>query len=220
MKKIFLTGLFLVLISGSLGALPAEPAGAGNQDLRAVLDRLEENMRHIDNMKTQFVETKKMSLFERDIKLTGSVAMEKPGRFAWRTDSPVRYALVVDQDKISQWDEDSGRVQTVRASASPVMKIVIEQMRTWFYGAYGEMMGQYKVTLVSKEPLTLQFVPEEKSPAFGMISAVTLVFENDQSYIAAIRIDEKNGDYSFLKFNETRLNEGISPEVWKADKNA
>ena len=200
-------------------ALPADPVVAGQTELRSVLDDLERKMLKIDSMQSRFTQKKKLSLFQHEIELHGSIAMEKPDRFAWRTESPVRYSIIIEKDKISQWNEDTNRVEVMSFSNVPALKIVMEQMRTWFYGAYGALLDQYDISLVTSEPLVLKFEPLEKTPGYGLIQSVTIQFRQDRSYIESILVEEKNGDLSTLNFTDTVLNSKIDSGVWKA-KNA
>jgi outer membrane lipoprotein-sorting protein len=176
-------------------------------------------MRTIESMQTRFIQKKNLSLFSREIELRGVLAMEKPDRFIWRTEFPLKYAILVEKEKLSQWDEDSDQVQTLSYADTPAVKIVVEQMRTWFYGEYGSLLDQYQAEVLSRQPLVLKLVPGEKSPARGMIRSVTLSFKSDQSYIESILIEEKNGDRSEMLFKDTVLNSKIEPSVWKI-KNA
>lgn len=222
MKKVFFFMLgFWLSVGGGLCAFPLEPvAASGNMEIHQILSDLEKKMQQIETLRTHFIQKKQLSLFQREIRLQGSIAMQKPDRFAWRTESPLRYSIVAENGKISQWDEDTDRVEILSFSSSPVVRMLIEQMQTWFYGAYGALMDQYEITLISKEPLVLKFLPNEKSPAAGMIRSVTLRFQADLSYIESILIEEKNGDHSSMEFTDTVLNSKMNPEVWKVKHGA
>ncbi len=222
MKKVFFLALgFWLAVCGGLCAFPLEPAAAsGNTEIHRILSDLEKKMQQIETLHTHFVQKKQSSLFQREIRLQGSIAMQKPDHFAWRTESPLRYAIVAANGKISQWDEDTDRVEILSFSSSPVVRMVIEQMQAWFYGAYGALMDQYEITLVSKEPLVLKFVPNERGPVSGMIRSVTLRFQADLSYIESILIEEKNGDHASMEFTGTVLNSKMDTEVWEVKHGA
>lgn len=208
MRRVPAVFMLCLVLSGPLYAADAETG--------KILQGLEQKMQKIETLQTRFLQTKQLSIFQKEVQLQGTLAMQKPDHFAWRTESPLRYSIVIEGNKMSQWDEDTGHVETLSFSSSPVMRMVVEQMQTWFYGAYGSLMGQYGITVLSKEPLTLQFIPGAKSPAFGMIRSITVYFKTDHSYIESMEIEEKNGDRSSMVFSETVLNGKISPSVWNA----
>lgn len=211
----------VLILAGLLLAVCAMPSvAADDPEVRQILHALEGKMQQIETMQARFTQTKKLSLFKHEMQLRGSVAMQKPDRFAWRTEAPLRYSIVFEKDKIYQWNEDAGQIEILSFSDAPVLRVVIEQMRTWFSGAYLALLDQYEIRIVSREPLTLAFAPQEKAMAYGMIQTVTIQFQPDQSYIESIRIEEKNGDRSVLNFTGTVLNEKIDPAIWEVEKNA
>lgn len=191
-------------------------AFAQDADALRVLKDIETKMSEIQTLSTRFTQKKQLSLFQKEILLTGSIAMEKPGRFSWRTESPLKYSIVVHDGKVSQWDEDTDRVETVSFSSSPAARLIVEQMQVWFYGQYASIAGQYDISLISKEPPVIKFTVTEKSPAHGLIKAVTVRFHQDLKHIDSIQTEEMNGDQSSMDFTGTVLNAPVSPEMWKA----
>jgi len=181
---------------------------------------LEQKMRRIEYMQTGFTQIKKLSAFKHDIELKGSITMQKPDRFAWHTESPVRYSMVFEKGSVYQWNEDTNRVEVTALSSAPVLRIVMEQMQTWFSGSYVSLMDQYDIRILSKSPLSLEFVPRKTSFSFGLIQSLIIRFQADSSYIQAIEVEEENGDRSKMNFTDTVLNKEPNPSVWKADGHA
>jgi hypothetical protein len=78
------------------------------------------------------------------------------------------------------------------------------------------MLGEYQVTVLEEEPISLEFVPRETAIAGEVIDRVTVVFHRDEHYIRQIEIFEKRGDRTLLTFVNTLLNAPIPPSAWKA----
>ncbi len=190
---------------------------AGSTDVRQVLVDLEKKMYSIETMQTNFFQKKKLSLFQHEVHLQGTLSMEKPDRLAWHTEQPVRYSIIFEKNKIYQWDEDTKNVQVLTFANAPILKTVIDQMQTWFYGSYVALLEQYDIRVISTEPLELEFIPHADVVSAAVIKAVTIRFMPDQSYIESLRIEEKNGDQSFLSFTDTILNVKIDPSAWKIE---
>ncbi len=217
---LFLGGLLVLLCANAL-ALPDSPAiPVKDAEMRQILGDLEKKMKQIENMQTGFVQKKKLKTFQHEVVLKGTIAMQKPNRFAWRIESPIRYSIVFKDGKIYQWNEDTDRVEVLSMSAAPVFKIVIEQMQTWFYGSYTDLLAQYDIRVFSKNPLVLEFTPHKEALSAPMIQAITIQFRHDQSYIESIRIMEKSGDQSLMIFTGTLLNTGIDASVWEMKQHA
>ncbi len=189
------------------------------QDINTILAGLEKTMAQVKTIQTDFIQEKNLALFDQKIILKGKVFIQKPGLLSWRVFTPMRYSMVIKATTISQWDEDTNQVQQVSMAKNPSFQVAIDQMQNWFCGTYKSMLGEYKISLVTAQPFTLQFVPLENALSRNFITRVTVLFQNDERYIKEIRIEEKNGDSTKLIFVNTRLNQPIPSRAWevKAD---
>lgn len=215
MKRI--TALFLVFV---FLAVANTYAGTPAKDINLVLTDLEKAMSGIKTIQTDFIQEKTLSLFKEKIILKGKVFIQKPNLLSWRVFSPMRYSMVIRGATISQWDEDTNQVQRITLTQNPAFKLAIEQMQNWFYGSYKSMLNDYRITARGENPLTLEFVPKETSPAQNFISRILVTFQKDAHYLSQINIEEKSGDTTLLKFVNAKLNKPISPGAWEAKKDA
>ncbi len=206
-----------VLLSGAAVAQDA-PAGtnAPAEDVAAVLRAIEKQFTGVKTVQAAFVQTKELAIFNQTITLEGRVALENPGRLAWRVDKPVRYAVVLDGDVIRQWDEDSGKVQKISLSGNPVFQAVALQLQVWFSGKYASLADEYQIRLGDTgEQTVLLFQPLSTAAASKAIRRVTVSFRKDRRYIEAIQIEDVSGDRTRIQFKSTRLNEPIDPGEWE-----
>ena len=185
-------------------------------DLNAVLSRLEKKMSEIKTIKTAFIQEKELAVFKQKVVLKGSVYIEKPSRLAWHVDNPVKYVMIMSEDTITQWDEDTGRVQKMSLSKNPAFEAAIGQMRIWFSGSYAPLLKDYEILLLREKPVSLKFTPKPATLAGNVIKSVTVDFRKDEQYINKIFIEEKGGDTTSLLFVDTRLNIPVEDSAWKA----
>ncbi len=205
-----------------LAWIPASAAPAGSEETREtrsevgeVLRRLEERMSGVRSLTADFIQEKHLIVLEEPLVLTGTIFMQTPDRFSWVVREPLRYSMVVRDEVVHQWDEDTQQVQKTSLSRNPVFKTAIRQLRDWLSGAYGSMLAEYEITILEREPISLEFVPRDTSLARGVIDRVTVTFERDEHYIHQIQILEKRGDRTVLTFANTLLNSPIAPSAWK-----
>ena len=214
LSQIF-TVLLIILMSISAIAQETDTEAKNKIGLDKVLSRLEKKMSGIKTLKTGFIQEKELAVFNNKIVLKGTVYIEKPYRLAWLVDKPLKYSMVMSEDTISQWDEDTNKVQKISLSKNPAFEAVIGQMREWFSGTYTQLMKEYNVLLLSDKPVSLKFVPKPASFAANVIKSVTVDFRKDEQYINKIFIEEKSGDTTSLLFVDTHLNIPIDPAVWR-----
>ena len=197
-------GLFLVINA------------TAEENIDKVLERLEAKAAQVNSMESNFVQTKKLTMFDKPLILKGKIFLKKPGQFAWHQREPIRYSLVIKGNSVRQWDEESGRVQEISVTDNPSFSVAVKQMTEWFSGAYTVLLKDYKVTILKQNPLVLEFISRQNSASFNLLKKVEVVFREDERYVQEIYIEEKNGDASRLKFTETKLNTSIKPVAWEA----
>ncbi|MBU0477903.1 outer membrane lipoprotein carrier protein LolA [bacterium] len=185
------------------------------QSVEDVLSRLEVKMSEIKTLQTDFVQEKKLAIFDREIILKGKIFLKKPDLFAWHTEEPTRYSMVIRDDIISQWDEDIDQVQKVSMKDNPAFQTVVGQMRKWLSGIYMPLLEEYNITVLGQNPVSLKFTPRENTMAYNIINYVRIVFREDERYIHEIYINEKTGDSTLLRFNDTMLNTPIDDAAWE-----
>jgi outer membrane lipoprotein-sorting protein len=215
---LLIIALCLYWISASADPRAIEQAPDAPSNIEEVLARLEEKVSAMQTLKADFIQEKKLAVLDRPLVLKGTIFMQKPDLFAWHVTEPLRYAMVIRKEIIRQWDEDTDQVEEISLSKNPAFKMAIAQMRGWFSGAYKSMLGEYEVTVVEEDPISLQFIPRKASFAREAIDSLTVVFESDERYIRQIRIMEKRGDSTLLTFVDTLLDSPIDPSAWKAEQ--
>jgi len=186
-------------------------------DLNMVLSRLEKKMSGIKTLKTSFVQEKELAVFKQKVVLKGTIYIEKPARLAWHVNEPMKYIMVISQNMISQWDEDTNKVQRISLSKNPAFEAAIGQMREWFSGAYTPLLKEYEIILLKDNPASLKFTPRTATFAGNVIKSVTVDFRKDEQYINRIFIEEKSGDTTNLSFVDTHLNIPLEDSIWKVD---
>ncbi len=183
-----------------------------------LMTRLSVEFGSIQTVQTRFVETKKIRILEQELELTGDLAIEKPGRLAWRIEKPLACTLIIADGKVRQWDEDSRSVQSFSSKSNPVFSMVLDQMQNWFSGNFVSLLSDYDVTVNQEEPLVLSFVPHADSMNAQVIKQVLVTIRDDLRYVQAIRIDDVSGDTTVLTFIDTVLNEPVPADRWKVKR--
>lgn len=215
MTPVFPWTLLLIIILG-WGAVSADTdMQKTSPRVLAVLAEIEKEQETISTLQTDFIQQKKLAVFDQELIIKGSISLQKPGRLAWRVLEPMKYNMVIEEKTLRQWDESSNQVQTISLSDNPMFGAMIHQMNEWFSGKYSSMVDQYHISLTSESPVALQFSPRETDSMFKVIEKVDIEFSDDRKQIHQISILDKTGDQTTLIFVNPRINGELDPDVWK-----
>lgn len=181
----------------------------------ALLKDLEQSFSAIKTVQTRFRQEKELKIFSRTIMMEGRVVLENPDRLAWRIDTPIRYALVLNGEYALQWDEDSNKVQKMKTHGEPVFEEVIGQIEKWFSGEFSSLLNDYDLTVKSEHPPVLEFVPKQGGMLGKVIGRVTISVREDRRYVERIAIEDIGGDKTTITFLDTVLNAPVSAGEWE-----
>ena len=185
-----------------------------SQNVEVVLKGLEKSMADMRSLDTEFEQSKRLSIFNKEIKLGGKVCMQKPDLFLWQVDYPMKYKMVMDGKSMRQWDEATNKVVKMSLEKNPVLDVAIKQMTQWFSGKYVGLMNEYNIHVASSMPIVLEFVPLQSNPAKNFLEKVVIKFRNDEKYIRSIEITEKSGDSMLISFVNTKINNNIDKGIF------
>jgi len=190
---------------------PADPQPAS----RELLAHIQAQLRTVDTMQADFIQKKHLSMLKHTLVIQGKLAMRKPNAVIWIVDKPTRYAIRVDGEELTQWDQDTNKVQVLHLGGDPTFKNITEQIQAWFLGDYKTLEKSYDVYQLSEKPLSLRFAPQAGSMVAKMVKNIEITFGNDETQVDKMVINETTGDSTTLNYSNTRLNQPIPDKVWE-----
>ena len=195
------------------GALLSSESDA--EQVEVALKVLEKEFKNLKSISSDFVQIKKMSLFDRSIILKGRLLIRFPHYFRWEVDEPVKTTVTADGDSIAIWDEESGETQHTSTRNNPVIKNIWAQIDSWFMGKYTLLAKDYAISILkdgvsdSSIPV-LVFKPKSK-PLSAAVKSVTLYFSKatkssaGRQYLKKVVLAEVSGDSTTIEFNNLKI---------------
>ena len=52
--------------------------------------------------------------------MTGRIYMQKPLKFAWHLETPIKSRMIISGEKLRQWDEESDKVEKIDLGKNPM----------------------------------------------------------------------------------------------------
>jgi len=209
MKSLLLAASFLGFILAPAFAEPAVPP-----EIAARLKQLESKLSKVRTLKVNFVQEKEMAILEQKLVIKGRITLQQPDRLAWRVNSPIRFAMILDGATLHQWSEDSGAVQQFSLADNPVFKTAMKQIQSWFSGNYLALTSDFNVTLLHDPPLTLLFTPRAGSATRDLITRIIMRFGTDEYFLDSLEVDETGGDKMRITFSQMELNPAVARTEW------
>ena len=210
-----LTAMTLGAMTPSIFADPPSTQPDAPVASHELLANVQKKLLTVTSIQADFVQQKKLTVMKHTLNIRGKFAMQKPDKFVWIVNEPVKYAIKVEGDEIRQWDEDTNKVQVIHAGGDPTFKAITDQIQSWFLGDYKSLEQSYDVFVLSEKPLSLRFAPRGASMVSKLIKNIEVTFSEDGLEINQMVIHEASGDLTTIKYSSVHLNEPINNDTWE-----
>ena len=198
--------LFILILSLCISLYPVHAQVAdAKPNAQLILSEIQDSMASVKEINADFNQEKKLSLFKHTIELKGNLQIKFPHYFRWEVTSPLKTIITADGDRVTTWDEETDKTQTISVKNNPVVKSIWTQIDSWFLGKYDELSKNYYIKLIQSDPAILEFEPKSKTIA-ATVKKITVWFRKDKKYLKQVKLQEKGGDSTTIKFSNIRLN--------------
>ena len=160
----------------------------------------------------KFVQIRRIAELGMEVKSTGSMVSELDGRLRWQVDSPVRSVTVIDREKLTHVDGDTGKVAVIEQEKFPWLKMLRSALDDWLSGDPKRIAERFDVT--TPRPDTLHLVPRDAALK-KLCSCVDIAISERGDAISSIRIAEPGGDTLEIRFSEVVNDPQLPPDIWR-----
>jgi outer membrane lipoprotein-sorting protein len=188
------------LLAALLFCAALTPAWAGPE---AVLDRIRAQAGSVGTIQADFVQEKKLSVFDEVLRSSGKFAFAKPDRLRWELTSPVKTGFSIRGKEGRRWHEMTGE-EPFRVDRDPMMGAVAGQLMAWATADFDGLKSQYSLEVTAENPARVRLVPRSEAVA-ARIEAIEVRFARGERYVEEVTVREKGGDYTRISFRNVRL---------------
>ncbi|EGJ51948.1 LolA family protein [Desulfocurvibacter africanus] len=182
-------------------------------DNEAVLDGLRKAAKDIHSVSADFVQRKKLEMFDEVMISKGRLALVKPDRLRWEYLEPVASGFALKGGKGRRWNEMIGRMDDFDIRQDPVMQVIVDQLLAWTNADLERMSRDFTLEVAGSEPVQLVLRP--RVPAVGgFIERIAIRYAADKRSIQRVEVMEPGGDSTQLDFQDVRINTPLAEDLF------
>ena len=160
----------------------------------------------------KFVQIRRIAELDMEVRSTGSMVSELDGRLRWQVDSPVRSVTLIDREKLTHFDGDTGKVAVIEQEKFPWLKMLRGALDDWLSGDPKRIAERFDVTV--PRPDVLHLVPRD-AMLKKLCRSVDITIAASGDAISSIRIEEQSGDTLEFRFSEVVNDPQLPPDIWR-----
>ena len=159
-----------------------------------------------------FVQTRRLAGMDMAVEITGSMVFERGGRLRWQVDAPVRSVTVIEPDKLTHFDGETGKLAVVPKTAFPWLKLLRDSLDDWLSGDRLRLSGKFETA--SPERGVLALTPRDPEIR-KLYRRAVIRFAPDGETVDSVRIEEPSGDVLTIEFFQVRKDPVLPATIWR-----
>lgn len=194
---------------------PATPGLAPGARVKALIDRIKYEQKHLRTIEASFVQRKESLLLVAPEESQGTFAYQAPDRVRWDFSAPRDTVVIIRGNQMLTWYRDLGRAERMNVGRQA------DQVLQHMSAANSIDRLQQYFTLSAAFPRDDRPYRLELEPRFSRVAkrlkGMTIGFDRESFVPVMLEIVEPDGDATALQFEDIRINQAIPPERFELD---
>ena len=212
MKKYLFIVLFCVMpgvgLSGQVQIDTKEFADNGR-----IFSQIADSASRVKTLSSDFIQEKHLSMLENVLIAKGRFYYKRNDRLRWELNEPIISGFSVNGRKAKRWDGKSGKTQLFEVREVPFIEVFADQVFAWTKADFKGLQKRYRIEVLAQTPADLKLFPifsQEKK----YLDHLRIVFAADAGYVNAVEVHEPDGDFTRIRFLNTRINEPLQDSLF------
>lgn len=183
------------------------------KDTAALKQKIEAMSKTVNSIESDFTQEKNLSILSEKIISKGNFKFKKENMLRWEYNTPYKYLIVINKDKI--WIKDEKKTQKYDMNSNKVFKEINDVMMACVQGNIFKS-GKFKVTYFeSEKQYKLELIPLQKNMKESL-KKINMYFDKSVTSVSKLEMIEPNEDYTTLDFILKTQNAKLPDNIFTA----
>ncbi len=175
-------------------------------------NKLELSSKSTKYIQCDFVQEKNQSMLTKKIISKGHFWFKKPVCIRWEYTDPYFYLIIFTKNKV--FIKDDGGKKQYETQSSEIFKELGAMMFNFLQGKISAFSKEYIITYMENDQnYYLKMIPIS-AKLLEILSQVDLYFDKTDLSVSKIKMNETEGDYTSIEFENKKLNVDISDTIF------
>lgn len=170
----------------------------------------------IRSISADFIQEKHMKILVKPLVSKGIIRFQSPDALRFEYREPIKNILIMQGKNISRYIKKDNAFVRDNGSAMSAMTVVMDEISRWLKGDFNTDVFDAAIE-TEPEPGRIILTPKDKAMT-SFIRNIVLVLSEQPGVFKEVVIRENKDSYTRLRFDEVKLNEDITPDVFAAPK--
>lgn len=181
------------------------------KDTAALRLKVEQMSKTVNSIESDFTQEKNLSLLSEKILSKGHFVFKKENLLRWEYNTPYKYLIVINKDKI--WIKDEKKTAKYDMNSNKVFKEINDIMIACVQGNIFKS-GKFKVAYFENDKYyKLELTPLQKNMKESL-KKINMYFDKSVTSVTKLDMVEPNDDYTTLEFINKKLNGAVADNIF------
>lgn len=181
------------------------------KDTFALRQKVEQMSKTVNSIESDFTQEKNLSMLSEKIMSKGHFVFKKENLLRWEYQTPYKYLIVINKDKI--WIKDEKKTNKYDMNSNKVFKEINDIMIACVQGNIFKS-GKFKVAYFENDKYyKLELYPLQKNMKESL-KKINMYFDKNVTSVSKLDMIEPNDDYTTLEFTTKKLNGPIADNIF------
>lgn len=181
------------------------------KDTTALKQKIENMSKTTHSIESDFTQEKNLSMLSEKVISKGHFVFKKENLLRWEYNSPSKYLIVINKDKVIIKDEK--KTTKYDMNSNKVFKEINDIMLSCVQGTIFRS-SKFKTSYFENEKFyKLELVPQVKNMK-ETFKKINLYFDKNVTSVAKMEMIENNDDLTSLDFTNKKLNAALSETIF------
>lgn len=168
-----------------------------------IVEKLDSYAKDLNSIKSDFIQTKHISVLEEDITSKGDFMFLKPSNIKWSYNEPIEYKISIIDGKFNV--NNDGKISEFDMNSNKTFSEINNMIVSMVNGAILTNKA-FEVKLFSSSTFYKAELNPTNKDFKRFISEIHIFFDKTDFMVSKIKMLETSGDHTLIKFNNRQIN--------------
>lgn len=177
-----------------------------------IISKIDKAAAKMQTLQCSFTQTKTMKMLSKQMKSEGMMYFKRTNKLRWEFKSPYTYTFVMNGSKVSM--KSSKSTQNIDINRNKIFRQITDIIVNCITGEGLKNEAYFTLEMYEQNKTYYARLYPKKKELKQMYKAVELYFNPELTMVTSVKMEEKTGDVTLIKMNNTKLNAAIDEKLF------
>lgn len=177
-----------------------------------IIAKIDKAASKMTSLQCEFTQTKTMKMLSKNMESEGVMYFKRMNKLRWEFKSPYTYTFVMNGDKVSM--KSSKSAQNIDVKRNKIFRQITDIIINCITGEGLKNDNYFQLEMYESNNQYFARLYPKKKELKQIYKSVELHFNPELTMVSSVKMEEKTGDVTLIKMNNTKMNVPINENLF------